>query len=49
MEQSLQRMLTQKEDRLLKMIRDLKFGEIHIYVSDGQPVRAEEIRKSVKF
>ena len=40
---------SEKEERLLKMIRDLKFGEIHIYVADGQPVRAEEIRKSVKF
>ena len=40
---------TEKEKRLLQMIRSLKFGEIHIYVADGQPVRAEEIRKSVKF
>lgn len=31
------------------MIRDLKFGEIHIYVADGQPVQAEEIQTSVKF
>lgn len=49
MEQGLQKKTSEKEERLLKMIRDLKFGEIHIYVADGQPVRAEEIRKSVKF
>lgn len=49
MERNLQEKCTEKERQLLKMIRDLKFGEIHIYVADGQPVRAEEIRKSVKF
>ena len=40
---------TEKEDKLIKLIRDLKFGGVHIYVADGQPVRAEEIKKSVKF
>ena len=40
---------TEKEEKLLQLIRDLKFGEVHIYVADGQPVRAEEIKKSVKF
>ena len=40
---------TEKEEKLLQLIRDLKFGEIHIYVANGQPVRAEEIKRSVKF
>lgn len=44
-----QRKNTEKEEKLLQLIRDLKFGEVHIYVADGQPVRAEEIKKSVKF
>ena len=41
--------LTEKEERLIKMIRELGFGGLHIYVADSQPVRAEEIKKSVKF
>lgn len=41
--------LTEKELGLINMVRDLGFGEILIHVADGQPVRAEEIRKSVKF
>ena len=41
--------LTENEERLIKMIRELGFGELHIYVADSQPVRAEEIKKSVKF
>lgn len=49
MEKSRQTKNTEKEEKLLKLIREMKFGEIHIYVADGQPVRAEEIKKSVKF
>ena len=40
---------SERERKLLEMIRALGFGEINIYVADGQPVRAEEIKKSVKF
>lgn len=40
---------TEKEQQLLKLIRELGFGEVHIFVANGQPVRAEEIKKSVKF
>ena len=40
---------TEKEELLLKLIRELGFGEVRIFVADGQPVRAEEIKKSVKF
>ena len=39
----------EKEQQLLKLIRELEFGEVHIYVANGQPVRAEEIKKSIKF
>jgi len=41
--------LSEREIRLIEMIRELGFGEICIYVADGQPVRAEEIKKSVKL
>lgn len=41
--------VTAKEEQLLKMIRELGFGEMVIHVSNGQPIRAEEIKKSVKF
>ena len=40
---------SEKEEKLLQLIRELKFGEIHIYVADGQPVRIEEIKKSIKL
>ena len=49
MEQKQDSKPSEKEEKLLKLIRELGFGQITIYVADGQPVRAEEIRKSVKF
>lgn len=41
--------LTEKERRLVRMIRELGFGTVTVHVADGQPVRAEEVRKSIKF
>ena len=49
MEQKKDTKPSEKEEKLLNMIRELGFGQIVIYVADGQPVRAEEIRKSIKF
>ena len=40
---------SEKEEKLLQMIREIKFGEIHLFVADGQPVRIEEIKKSIKL
>ncbi len=41
--------LTEKEEKLICMIREMQFGEIQLYIADGQPVRLEEVRKSVKL
>ncbi len=41
--------VTAKEMALLEFIRKLDFGEMKLYVSEGQPVRLEEIKKSVKL
>ena len=41
--------LTEREKKLIRLIRELGFGELSIFVADGQPVRAEEIKKSIKL
>jgi hypothetical protein len=41
--------ITAHEENLLKLIRGLGFGEMIVHVVDGQPIRAEEIKKSVKL
>ncbi len=41
--------LTDKEFKLLKLIREIKFGEIKIIIQDSIPIRIEEVRKSIKL
>lgn len=41
--------ITMKERKLLTLIREIGFGEVKVYIADGQPVRVEEIKKSVKL
>lgn len=40
---------TEKEQKLLRLIREIGFGELKVFIADGQPVRVEEIKKSVKL
>ena len=41
--------LSEKEEKLILLIREMKFGEIQLHIADGQPVRLEEVRRSVKL
>lgn len=41
--------LSDKEEKVIRLIRELKYGEIRLIVTDGQPVRIEEILKSIKL
>lgn len=41
--------LTEQEKKLIELIRSIKFGELHLYVAEGKPVRAEQIKQSIKF
>lgn len=41
--------MTDKEEKLLAIIRKMDFGEVRIVVTDGVPTRIEEIKKSIKL
>lgn len=41
--------LHEKEKKLLKLIRDLKFGELVIKVQDGLPMMVEKATEKVKL
>ena len=41
--------LTERERRLLDLLRGLKYGELRVMVQEGQPVRVEEIRRSIRL
>ena len=41
--------LTDKEKELINLIRTLDYGEISVIIQEGQPVKIEEIIKSIKL
>lgn len=41
--------ITEKEKKLVEMIRDMEFGEINIIVPNKEPIRVQELKKSIKL
>jgi len=39
----------EKEEKLLKLIRETEFGEIKVIIQEGVPIRVEEMKKSIKL
>ncbi|MPN01094.1 hypothetical protein SDC9_148297 [bioreactor metagenome] len=38
-----------KEEKLLKIIKDVGYGEIKVIINEGNPIRIEELKKSIKL
>jgi len=41
--------LSEQEEKIIDILREIKYGEIKIVIQDGVPVRIDEIRKSIKI
>ncbi len=41
--------ITDKEKKLLELIRSIGYGELNISVQNSEPVRVEEVKKSIKL
>jgi len=41
--------LTDKEKKLIEVLRKTKYGKVVIFLEGGQPIRIEVIRESVKL
>jgi len=41
--------LSEKERKLVRLIRELAYGEIKLIIQDKVPVRVEEFKKSIKL
>ncbi|MEA4966084.1 MAG: hypothetical protein VB055_09720 [Oscillospiraceae bacterium] len=41
--------LTRQEAQLIRLIRSIEFGAVHIIVRAHKPVRAEEIQRSIQL
>lgn len=42
-------MLTEREKKLIELIHSMEYGEVNIFVQQGQPVRVEEVKRSIKL
>lgn len=42
-------MVTERERRLIELLRETGYGQVVIYLENGQPVRIELVRKSIKL
>ena len=41
--------LTPQEEKLIRLIRSVDYGEIHIMVKENKPIRVEQISRSIKL
>ncbi len=41
--------LSSKEKKIIEIIRSTEYGRLKIMVQEGQPVRVEEVTKSIKL
>ncbi|MGN0978010.1 MAG: DUF2292 domain-containing protein [Faecousia sp.] len=41
--------MTKAERQLIELIRSLEYGEVRIVVKDKNPIRVEEIRRSIQL
>ena len=40
-------MLNEKEQRLIELLRRVKFGKVEVHIEDGQPVRVIRISENI--
>ena len=41
--------LTEKEKKLIELLRSIQYGEFMVYIQNGNPERVERIKESVKL
>ena len=41
--------LSEEEEKVIQLMREISFGELRIIVNNSKPVRVEEIKKSIQL
>ena len=41
--------LTEKEKKLIEILRAIPYGKVEVFMENAQPVRIEQIKQSVKL
>lgn len=49
MEKTTMLAISDQEQQIIKLIRELGYGQVLITVKEGKPCRVEEIRKSIQI
>jgi len=39
--------LSEKEEQVVRLMRDVRFGEVCIKMREGEPIRVEHMKKSI--
>ena len=47
--QSPELQFSEKEKKLIQMIRNIEYGEIRVIIQDRTPIRIEELKRSIKL
>ncbi|MBQ8796950.1 MAG: DUF2292 domain-containing protein [Oscillospiraceae bacterium] len=41
--------LTPQEEKLIRLVRTIDYGEIHVMIKESKPIRVEQISRSIKL
>ena len=41
--------ISEKEKKLIEQLRKIKYGEVVVFLQDGQPIRIEKVKESIKL
>ena len=47
--QEKQLVLTPQEEKLIRLVRTIDYGEIHVMIKESKPIRVEQISRSIKL
>lgn len=42
-------LLTEQEEKVIEIMRNINYGELRIVINNSKPIRVEEIKKSVQL
>ena len=42
-------LVSNRERKLLELLRDTKYGVVEVHTEEGEPVRVEKIKESIKL
>lgn len=41
--------LSPQEEKLIRLIRSIDYGEVHIIIKENKPIRVEQISRNIKL